>query len=99
MLKDWAKPERPDDEEIKARLDTARAELAKRQTRIKEYGLPVLVVMDGWGAAGKGNTLGRVIKNLDPRFFKVETLKCKSPCILSFCIKGSQRFGSIFDNL
>ena len=78
MLKEWAKPERPDEEEIKARLDVARAELAKRQTKIKECGLPVLVVMDGWGAAGKGNTLGRVIKNLDPRFFKVETLKGKS---------------------
>ena len=41
---------------------------------IKEKKLPVLVIMDGWGAAGKGSVLGRVIKNLDPRFFKCETL-------------------------
>jgi polyphosphate:AMP phosphotransferase len=74
MLKEWVKEERPSDEEISERLEKARFELAKRQMVIKEKGLPVLVVMDGWGAAGKGSVLGRVIKGLDPRFFKCETL-------------------------
>ena len=74
MLKDWVKEERPADEEIASRLEKARAELGNRQQAIKEKKLPVLVVMDGWGAAGKGSVLGRVIKNLDPRFFKCETL-------------------------
>ena len=74
MLKDWVKEEKPQDEEIAERLEKARAELSRRQQAIKEKKLPVLVVMDGWGAAGKGSVLGRVIKNLDPRFFKCETL-------------------------
>ncbi len=74
MLKEWVKEDRPSDEEIAERLEKARAQLALRQTAIKEKGLPVLVVLDGWGAAGKGSVLGRVIKGLDPRFFKVETL-------------------------
>ena len=74
MLKEWVKEDRPSDEELSARLETARAELAKRQMAIKDKKLPVLVVLDGWGAAGKGSVLGRVIKNLDPRFFKCETL-------------------------
>ena len=74
MLKEWVKESRPSDEEIASRLEKARAELAVRQMAIKEKGLPVLVIMDGWGAAGKGSVLGRVIKNLDPRFFKCETL-------------------------
>ena len=74
MLKEWVKEERPSDEEISQRLEKARAELAVRQMAIKEKNLPVLVIMDGWGAAGKGSVLGRVIKNLDPRFFKCETL-------------------------
>ena len=74
MLKEWVKEEMPSEEEIVERLAKARAELAVRQTAIKEKGLPVLVVMDGWGAAGKGSVLGRVIKGLDPRFFKCETL-------------------------
>ena len=70
MLNDWVKAKKPDDEELSKRLETARAELAKRQMAIKEAKLPVLVVLEGWGAAGKGSVLGRVIKNLDPRFFK-----------------------------
>ncbi len=74
MLKEWVKPERPTDEELSTRLETARLELAKRQMVIKEKKLPVLVVLDGWGAAGKGSVLGRMIKNLDPRFFKTETM-------------------------
>ncbi len=74
MLKEWVKDDRPSDEELSARLEKARAELAVRQMQVKEAGLPVLVVFDGWGAAGKGSVLGRVIKNMDPRFFKCETL-------------------------
>ena len=74
MLKEWVKESRPSDDEIARRLEKARAELAVRQMAIKERGLPVLVIMDGWGAAGKGSVLGRIIKNLDPRFFKCETL-------------------------
>ena len=74
MLKEWVKDDRPSDEERSARLEKARAELMVRQMQVKEKGLPVLVVFDGWGAAGKGSVLGRVIKGLDPRFFKCETL-------------------------
>ncbi|MCR5103460.1 MAG: polyphosphate:AMP phosphotransferase [Eubacterium sp.] len=74
MLKEWVKDEKPSDEELSARLEKARGELAVRQMMVKEKNLPVLVVFDGWGAAGKGSVLGRVIKNMDPRFFKVETL-------------------------
>ena len=74
MLKEWVKDEQPSDEELDARLEKARFELAKRQMSVKEKGLPVLIVFDGWGAAGKGSVLGRVIKNMDPRFFKCETL-------------------------
>lgn len=75
MLKEWVKEERPGEEELAARLDKARQSLAVRQVAIKEKNLPVLVVIDGWGAAGKGSVLGRIIKNLDPRFFNCETMK------------------------
>ena len=74
MLKEWVKEKKPSDEEIIKRLEKARSELFKRQTRIKDEKLPVLVLIDGWGAAGKGSVLNKVIKNLDPRFYKVETL-------------------------
>lgn len=74
MLKDWKKPERPSDEEIEERLTKAREALATKQTAMKEQKLPVLVVLDGWGTAGKGSVLGRIIRNIDPRFFQVETM-------------------------
>ena len=74
MLKDWIKSEKPDDNEMTARLGKARTELNGMQMAIKEKKLPVLVIFDGWGGAGKGSVMGRVIKNLDPRFYKTETL-------------------------
>ena len=78
MLKDWKRSERPSEEEIDARLDELRERLFMRQTSIKEKHLPVLVVLEGWGAAGKGSVLGKVIRNIDPRFFKVATMSEKS---------------------
>ena len=74
MLKDFVKEKRPGDEEINIRLEEARKKLAGQQILIKDKKLPVLVVLDGWGAAGKGSVLGKVLKDLDPRFAKTETL-------------------------
>lgn len=74
MLSDWNRSKQPQKEELDARLDAARAKLADCQTQIKEKNLPVLVVFEGWGAAGKGSVLGKVISNIDPRFFKVATM-------------------------
>lgn len=74
MLENWNKPQRPDDAELEERLSNARAKLAVQQMKIKEHGLPVLVLFEGWGTAGKGSVLGKVIKNIDPRFFKVATM-------------------------
>ena len=34
--------------------------------------------MEGWGTAGKGSVIGQVIQNIDPRFFKVESMGEKS---------------------
>lgn len=78
MLKDWNKPKRPEDDEIEQRLEAARNRLAAQQVLIKEHKLPVLVLMEGWGAAGKGSVLGKIIKNIDPRFFKVATMDIPS---------------------
>ena len=74
MLENWIKPQKPDDDEIEARLAAARMKLSALQMQIKEHGLPVLVLFEGWGTAGKGSVLGKVIKNIDPRFFKVATM-------------------------
>ena len=73
MLKDFVKAAKPEDEEFTQRLEEARAKLFAAQMKIKEAGLPVMVVFEGWGAAGKGSVLGKIIKNIDPRFFRVKT--------------------------
>lgn len=78
MLKQYSKPERPDKESFTKRLKQAREKLAAQQMMLKQRNLPVLVLVEGWGAAGKGGAIGRVIHNLDPRFFKVKTMKSPS---------------------
>lgn len=74
MLKNWIREEIPSQEELKERLTKARSRLYELQMKIKEHKLPVLVLFEGWGAAGKGSMIGKVIKNIDPRFFKVATM-------------------------
>ena len=71
MLKNWARPEKPEGEELKQRLKAAEEKLSQQQMKLKEKRLPVLVLIEGWGAAGKGSAIGQIIKNIDPRFFKV----------------------------
>ena len=71
MLKNWIRPEKPDGEEIKQRLKAAQEKLEEQQMKLKERKLPVLVLIEGWGAAGKGSSIGQIIRNIDPRFFKV----------------------------
>lgn len=74
MLKQWIPAAKPDKEELDKRLDAAQEELLRLQMQIKEHKLPVLVLIEGWGAAGKGSTIGGIIKNIDPRFFKVASM-------------------------
>ncbi|MCR5652109.1 MAG: polyphosphate:AMP phosphotransferase [Lachnospiraceae bacterium] len=74
MLKDYAKSEIPSEEEITRKLKEERARLSGFQLRIKEAGLPVMVLFEGWSAAGKGAVIGKVIRNIDPRFFKVAAM-------------------------
>lgn len=71
MLKNWNKSTKPETEELEQRLKEAKVQLAQRQIKMKEKKLPVLVLLEGWGAAGKGSVLGKVIRDMDPRFFKV----------------------------
>ena len=74
MLKSWTPGEMPDREEMKIQLEKTKSSLYDLQMKIKEHTLPVLVLFEGWSAAGKGSMIGKVSKNIDPRFFKVATM-------------------------
>jgi len=74
MLKDFVNFQVSDEEELKARAKEERAHLAASQMKLKDAKLPVMVIFEGWNAAGKGAVIGRVIRNIDPRFFRVSTM-------------------------
>ncbi len=74
MLKNWVKEAVPEKEELESRLEAARSRLYEQQMQIKEHKIPVLVLFEGWGSSGKGGAIGKVIRNIDPRFFKVATM-------------------------
>ena len=74
MLKNWNPEQIPEKEDIKVRLSAARIRLYELQMALKEHKIPVIVLFEGWGASGKGSTISKVIKNIDPRFFKVATM-------------------------
>ena len=54
-------------EEVKA----LRKALAGQQMQLRDKGLPVIVLVEGWAAAGKGSLIGELISELDPRFYQV----------------------------
>ena len=74
MLRSWIPEEIPPKDELKERLSKSKNRLYDLQMKIKERKLPVLVLFEGWSAAGKGSMIGKIIKNIDPRFFKVATM-------------------------
>ena len=71
MLKNVQFMEKPEEEELKLRLKKAGEKLAGQQMLLKDHKVPVLVLVEGWGTAGKGSLIGELIQNIDPRFFKV----------------------------
>ncbi len=48
--------------------------LSELQRAIREAGIPVVVVLDGWTAAGVGTAMGRILSSLDPRGYKLHNM-------------------------
>lgn len=46
-------------------------QLARLQRKVKNLDIPVLVIIDGWESSGKGHVIKELIRELDPRSFKV----------------------------
>ncbi|MBR3166604.1 MAG: phosphate--AMP phosphotransferase [Lachnospiraceae bacterium] len=57
----------------KAELKALRGKLMAQQQEIRAAGLPVIVLVEGWAAAGKGTLIKEIISELDPRFYNVTT--------------------------
>lgn len=58
--------------DYKKRLRTAQIQLQQLQLKIHQARLPVLLMFEGWDAAGKGGAIKRLTDVLDPRSYKVD---------------------------
>ena len=75
MLNNRIMKEKPSDEEMKTRLKALQEKLAAQTLAVREHKLPVIVLVEGWGTSGKGSLVGRIINNIDPRFYRVASLE------------------------
>ncbi len=60
-----------DPHDYKKRLRAAQIKLRQLQLKIHQHQLPVLLLFEGWDAAGKGGAIKRLTDVLDPRSYKV----------------------------
>ena len=52
-------------------MENLKRRLMVLSQKIRESGIPAVVVLEGWGAAGKGTLIASLISELDPRGYKV----------------------------
>ncbi len=77
----------------KQERDQLRLELGLKQQLVKDKKLPVIVLLEGYSAAGKGSAISGIIKRMDPRFFKVYNMdyiseeEWKHPFLWRYAIK------------
>ena len=71
MLKDFEKSKPEEKEVLSEEIKALRARLIGQQQLIREKKLPILVLIEGWAAAGKGSLIKEIISEIDPRFYNV----------------------------
>lgn len=63
-----------DKETYKSKVETLMQKLRSLQRACKEKKLPVIVVLEGWTAAGKGALVKKIVGYMDPRGFQVHPI-------------------------
>ena len=71
MLKDFEKKKREDKDSLGADIKQLRERLLAQQQLLRDEKLPVIVLIEGWSAAGKGSLIKELISEIDPRFYNV----------------------------
>ena len=71
MLLNFEKAKPEEKSALKAEIKELRARLLAQQQRIRDAKLPVIVLLEGWAAAGKGSLINELINEIDPRFYNV----------------------------
>ena len=73
MLKEFPLGREIDRPSAESAIESFWEKLSAQQLLLKEKKLPVILLIEGWGASGKGSLIGRLIRYLDPRFYTVCT--------------------------
>ena len=71
MLADFEKVEAEDKDVLKADIKELKERLAALPQKLRDKKIPVLVLIEGWAAAGQGSLIKELISELDPRFYNV----------------------------
>ncbi|MGA1198856.1 MAG: phosphate--AMP phosphotransferase, partial [Candidatus Latescibacterota bacterium] len=54
-----------------ASMDALEINVGQLQRQAHEMGVPITIIFEGWGAAGKGRLINELLLALDPRGVKV----------------------------
>ncbi|MCL2045237.1 MAG: phosphate--AMP phosphotransferase [Oscillospiraceae bacterium] len=73
MLRDIDLSVRMKNKEYKSEMKVLSERMTGLQQVIKEKGIPVMIVFEGWSSAGKGTYISKVLHPLDPRGYNVYT--------------------------
>ena len=71
MKKEKKESRKAENGQIKAEIKALRERLLGCQQAIRAKGLPIIVLVEGWSAAGKGSLINELISEIDPRFYNV----------------------------
>ena len=76
MIKEYKRKEdKLDKSARKAEIKRLRDLLVNEPQKIQAAKLPVVVLVEGWDCAGKGNLIRSLICELDPRFYSVKSFE------------------------
>ncbi len=62
-------------EETRKTLEELDIRLGLLQRELRDKGIPSIIIMEGWDAAGKGTAINRFLRPLDPRGFQVHATR------------------------
>ena len=62
-------------DEYRAAIDPLRRRLFEQQRACWDAGLGVVIVFEGWRAAGKGKIIGKLTSRLEPRAFEIHAIR------------------------
>ena len=67
-----------DKKEYKQQIEELEPKLSLLQRELRELGVPVMIVFEGFEASGKGTQINRLIQPMDPRGFTVYSTKSET---------------------